>query len=219
MSGYFFHMLSINFLRLSVSLTIPFNDLVKLVDVLVCRRFDHTPAFSSSVLTEHYTTKNVYSVTDTRLTLAYIFTCGLTAENDSQSLTFNNCYITIEFNCFVFTAPLKSFDILALYKFDYYYYYYYCCYITHLVTSMFSAKVVSALVRIIAWSHVSLRLDNIRLPWIRSPSSIASVVSYASVRIWSLRKHHDVTKLTDASFGAHCTNLNEDRSILSATKM
>jgi len=37
------YMFSINFLRLLVSLTIPFNNLVKLFAVLACRRFDHTP--------------------------------------------------------------------------------------------------------------------------------------------------------------------------------
>ena len=67
---------------------------------------------------------------------------------------------------------------------------------THFVTAVFSMKVVSAFVRIIAWSHVSLSLHHVGLSRIRSPTSIASVVSYAPVRVGSLHKHLDVSKLT-----------------------
>ena len=35
----------------------------------------------------------------------------------------------------------------------------------------------------------------------------------------TLKGHYTLCFKTRASFGAHCENLNEDRSILSATKM
>ena len=54
------YVFSINFLRLLVSLTIPFNNLVKLVAVLVCRRFDHTPKANTMCVLTAIFMRSVY---------------------------------------------------------------------------------------------------------------------------------------------------------------